>query len=63
MGWSNEGRRKAMKRAVTRRAEATARVEPIKRHRTMPSHHDLRKRMPRMRRTSEKLVREDREGQ
>jgi antitoxin (DNA-binding transcriptional repressor) of toxin-antitoxin stability system len=47
---------------ITRRGEAIARVEQLGRHRAMPSHRDLRDRMPRMRKGSEKMIREDREG-
>lgn len=46
---------------ITRRGEAIARVESIQRHRPVPSHRDLRKGMPRMRKGSEKMIREDRE--
>lgn len=47
---------------ITRRGEAIARVEQISRHRAMPSHRTLREKMPRMRKGSEKMIREDREG-
>ncbi len=47
---------------ITRRGEAIARVEQISRHKAMPSHRDLREKMPRMRKGSEKMIREDRGG-
>ena len=47
---------------ITRRGEAIARIEPINRHPVIPSHRNLRARMPRMRKGSEKMIREDREG-
>jgi antitoxin (DNA-binding transcriptional repressor) of toxin-antitoxin stability system len=46
---------------ITRRGEAIARVEQISRSRAMPSHQTLREKMPRMRKGSEKVIREDRE--
>ena len=46
---------------ITRRGEAIARLTQIRRKRPIPSHEDLRGSMPRMRRGSEKLVREDRD--
>jgi antitoxin (DNA-binding transcriptional repressor) of toxin-antitoxin stability system len=46
---------------ITRRGEAIARVEQISRRRAMPSHRDLREKSPRMRKGSEKMIREDRE--
>jgi len=46
---------------ITRRGEAIARVVQIGRRRAIPSHRDLREGMPRMRKGSEKLIREDRD--
>jgi antitoxin (DNA-binding transcriptional repressor) of toxin-antitoxin stability system len=45
---------------ITRRGEAIARMVQIGRKRPIPSHRDLREKMARIRRGSEKLVREDR---
>jgi antitoxin (DNA-binding transcriptional repressor) of toxin-antitoxin stability system len=47
---------------VTRRGEAIARIIQIGKKRPVPSHRNLRERMPRMRKGSEKLIREDRDG-
>ena len=47
---------------ITRRGEAIAQVEQIRQHKAMPSHRDLREKMPRMRKGSEKMIRDDREG-
>ena len=47
---------------ITRRREAIARVVPISRKAAIPSHKDLRERMPRMRKGSETKVREDRDA-
>jgi antitoxin (DNA-binding transcriptional repressor) of toxin-antitoxin stability system len=47
---------------ITRRGELIARILPVGRNRAIPSHRDLRERMPRMRKGSEKLIREDRNG-
>jgi antitoxin (DNA-binding transcriptional repressor) of toxin-antitoxin stability system len=46
---------------ITRRGEDIARVMPIGRKRPMPSHDGLRRTMPRMRKSSEQLIREDRD--
>jgi antitoxin (DNA-binding transcriptional repressor) of toxin-antitoxin stability system len=46
---------------ITRRGEAIARLTQINNKRPIPSHRDLRKRMPLMRKGSEKVVREDRD--
>ena len=46
---------------ITRRGEAIARMVQIGQKRLIPSHRDLRGKMARLRRGSEKLVREDRE--
>ena len=48
--------------AITRRGEEIARVVQVRKRRPIPSHRDLRKGMPRIRRTSEKLLREDRDA-
>lgn len=45
---------------ITRRGEAIARLTQINKKRPIPSHRDLRKRMPLMRKGSEKVVRKDR---
>jgi antitoxin (DNA-binding transcriptional repressor) of toxin-antitoxin stability system len=47
---------------VTRRGEPIARLIPINPRRPIPSHQGLREKMPRMKRGSEKLLREDRDG-
>jgi antitoxin (DNA-binding transcriptional repressor) of toxin-antitoxin stability system len=47
---------------VTRRGEPIARLIPINPKRLIPSHRGLREKMARMRRGSEKLLREDRDG-
>jgi antitoxin (DNA-binding transcriptional repressor) of toxin-antitoxin stability system len=47
---------------ITRRGEAIARLIPIRKKRSVPSHQDLRECMPRMRKGSEKLIREDRDA-
>ena len=47
---------------ITRRGEAIARVIPIGKKMVIPSHRDLRERMPRMRKGSETKVREDRDA-
>jgi len=47
---------------ITRRGEAIARLVQIGRRRPIPSHRDLREKMTRMRKGSEKLVREDRDA-
>lgn len=46
---------------ITRRGEEIARVMPIGRKRAMPSHAGLRRSMPRMRKSSEQMIREDRD--
>jgi antitoxin (DNA-binding transcriptional repressor) of toxin-antitoxin stability system len=45
---------------VSRRGEAVARVLPVEPRRRMPSHADLRSRMPRLS-ASEDLIRDDRD--
>ena len=45
---------------ITRRGKAVARVVSVGRKREIPSHKSLRESMPRMKRGSERLVREDR---
>jgi antitoxin (DNA-binding transcriptional repressor) of toxin-antitoxin stability system len=47
---------------ITRRGEPIARLVPIGRKRSIPSHRDLRESMPRMRKGSEKVVRNDRDA-
>jgi len=47
---------------ITRRGEAIARVVEISKKRLIPSHRDLRVRMPRLRKGSEKMIREDRDS-
>jgi antitoxin (DNA-binding transcriptional repressor) of toxin-antitoxin stability system len=48
--------------AITRRGEEIARVIQAHRRRPIPSHRDLRQGMRRIRRTSERLVRQDRDA-
>jgi antitoxin (DNA-binding transcriptional repressor) of toxin-antitoxin stability system len=47
---------------ITRRGEAIARVIQISRRRLIPSHRDIRERMSRMGKGSEKIIREDRDA-
>lgn len=47
---------------ITRRGEAIARVVQVDGKRPIPSHRGLRDRMPRLRKGSEKIIREDRDG-
>ncbi len=47
---------------ITRRGEPIARVMPLNRTLAIPSHRDLREKMPRLRKGSEVLVRQDRDG-
>ncbi len=47
---------------ITRRGDEIARVVADRRRRPMPSHAALRRSMPRMRRGSERLIREDRDA-
>jgi len=46
---------------ITRRGEAIARLTQIGKRRPIPSHRDLRRRMPPMRKGSEKVIREERD--
>jgi antitoxin (DNA-binding transcriptional repressor) of toxin-antitoxin stability system len=46
---------------IARRGEAIARVVPIRPHRSLPSHEDLRAQMPRLSSSAE-LIREDRDS-
>jgi prevent-host-death family protein len=46
---------------ITRRGEEIARVVPVARRKPIPSHAALRRSMPRMKISSERLVREDRD--
>jgi len=48
---------------ITRRGEAVARLVQVSKERPIPSHRNLRRRMPLMRKGSEKLIREDRNSQ
>lgn len=45
---------------ITKRGQAVARIMQIDRKIPMPSHKDLRLKMPRMKKDSAKLIREDR---
>ena len=47
---------------VTRRGEPIARLMPINSKRPIPSHRGLREQMARLRKGSERLIREDRDG-
>jgi prevent-host-death family protein len=47
---------------VTRHGRPLARVVPFRRQLKMPSHADLRARMPRLRKRSETLIRLDRDA-
>lgn len=47
---------------ITRRGKAIARLVQIAKNRAIPSHRDLRTGMPRLRKGSEKMVREDRDA-
>ena len=47
---------------ITRRGEEIARVVPVAGRKPIPSHAALRRSMPRMRKGSERLVREDRDA-
>jgi prevent-host-death family protein len=47
---------------ITRRGKAVARVISVEKNRPMPSHKDLRMEMPRLRKGSERLIREDRDA-
>jgi prevent-host-death family protein len=47
---------------ITRRGEPVARLVAICGRKAIPSHRDLREAMPRMRRGSERLIREDRDA-
>ena len=47
---------------ITKRGRAIARVVQLGRKLPIPSHSDLREKMPRMKLGSEKLVREDRDA-
>lgn len=48
--------------SLARRGQVIARLVPTKRRLAIPSHRDLRQDMPRLRRGSERLIREDRNG-
>jgi antitoxin (DNA-binding transcriptional repressor) of toxin-antitoxin stability system len=47
---------------ITRRGKAVARIVSAGKKRAMPSHRDLRMEMPRLRRKSERLIREERDA-
>jgi len=47
---------------ITRRGEAIARILEIPKKRSIPSHRNLREKMPRLHRESEKMIREDRDA-
>jgi len=47
---------------ITRRGQAIARVMPITRKLAIPSHKKLRGKMPRLRKGSETIIREERDG-
>ncbi|MDP2936730.1 MAG: type II toxin-antitoxin system Phd/YefM family antitoxin [Dehalococcoidia bacterium] len=47
---------------ITKRGRAIARVVQLGREMPIPSHRDLREKMPRMKLGSEKLVREERDA-
>lgn len=47
---------------ITRRGQAIARVMPINRKVAIPSHKNLREKMPRLRKGSERIIREERDG-
>lgn len=47
---------------ITRRGQAIARVMPINRKVAIPSHKNLREKMPRLRKGSETIIREERDG-
>jgi antitoxin (DNA-binding transcriptional repressor) of toxin-antitoxin stability system len=47
---------------ITRRGQAIARVMPINRKIVIPSHKKLRGKMPRLRKGSETIIREERDG-
>lgn len=47
---------------ITRRGRPVARLLPIEGRRPVPSHEDLRRQMPRVRRPSASLIREERDA-
>jgi len=47
---------------ITRRGEMIARVVQVKRRLPIPSHRNLRQAMPRLRKGSETIIREERDG-
>jgi len=47
---------------ITRRGKTIARVVQVSKARPIPSHRDLREGMPRIRRGSEKIMRQDRDA-
>jgi len=46
---------------ITRRGQPIARLLPLRSKRRMPSHADLRARMPRLKKSSERHIRADRD--
>jgi prevent-host-death family protein len=48
--------------SITRRGTEIARLLPLSKSAPIPSHRDLRKKTARMKRNSEKLVRQDRDA-
>ncbi len=48
--------------SITRRGTEIARLLPLSKNAPIPSHRDLRKKTARMKRGSEKLVRQDRDA-
>jgi len=47
---------------VTRRGEPIARLMPMNSNRPIPSHRELREQVPRLRKGSERLLREERDA-
>ncbi|MGD1075676.1 MAG: type II toxin-antitoxin system prevent-host-death family antitoxin [Thermodesulfovibrionales bacterium] len=47
---------------ITKRGQAVARVISLRETMSIPSHKDLREKMPRMKKGSEKMVRDDRDA-
>jgi len=47
---------------ITRRGAAVARLVQVGKRRPLPSHRDLRDKMPRMKKSSAGLIREERDG-
>jgi prevent-host-death family protein len=47
---------------ITRRGDEIARLIPLSGRKPMPSHAELRRSMPRLRRSSDRMIREDRDA-